>query len=105
MMRAFSFVGGMMWISAAIADPAVDFGRFWGAVLAIEDRCEQYLVRTDAIMGSHLSQKDYRHAESLVDGERVKAGRLVERLGCDRAAEEAAKLSGKSFFEVWELAE
>ncbi len=90
--------GGVAW-----ADDAVDFGIFWGTVLAIEDKCENYFVRPDAVMGNHLSAKDYEFAKAMVDDERAKAARVVDKIGCDEAAKEAAKLSGKSFFKVWEI--
>lgn len=88
---------------SAVADDAVDFGIFWGLALAVEDACEQYAVRTDAAMGGHLSAAEYEYATSIVDRERANGLRLVEKLGCDQAAEEAVKLTGKSFSWVWEV--
>lgn len=87
----------------AAADDATNFALFWGSVLAIEDHCPQYYSRTDATMGGHLSGSDYQWAASQVDRMRDSAAKTVEQLGCDRAAEEAAKLMDYSFFYVWEV--
>lgn len=95
-----------MTATAALgADQAVRFGRFNGAVLAIEDACPKYYVRTDAVMGNHLSAEDYKYAMGMVEAERTKARPLVKKLGCDKAAKEAMKLTDASFFEVWEIRE
>ncbi|MCY1705474.1 hypothetical protein [Pannonibacter sp. SL95] len=82
-------------------DPAVEFARFWGAVLAIEDACEAYEVKTDAVMGNHLSARDYAYAETLVEKERLSAETLVATLGCDEAAKDVLRMTDRSFFEVW----
>ncbi|KQZ54621.1 hypothetical protein ASD54_04650 [Rhizobium sp. Root149] len=85
------------------ADEAVRFGRFWGAVLAIEDACPKYFIRTDAIMGNHLKGEQYAYAKSIVEDERKKAAKSAKKLGCDASAKEILKLTELSFFEVWEI--
>ncbi len=89
--------------SAVQADDASEFGMFMGLSLAIEDKCEQYFLRTDAAMGDHLSAVEHDHASSMVETERAKALQVVDKLGCERAADEAAKLARKPFAQVWEV--
>jgi len=84
-------------------DAAVKFGIFLGAVKAIESKCEKYFVRTDAVMGGHLSQADYEYAQSMIDREVEKSLSALSVMSCHEAAIEAAKLTNKSFFEVWEI--
>lgn len=91
--------------AALAADPAARFGRFHGTVLAIEDACPKYYVRTDAVMGNHLSAEEYKYAMEMVEAERAKARPLVKKLGCDKAAKDVMKLTDASFFEVWEIRE
>lgn len=98
-------VAVLLSTAAQAADPAVRFGRFLGAVLAVEDACAAYYARTDATMGNHLTPKDYQHAMTKVEDERKKAARLVKSLGCEKAAAETMKLTDLSFFEVWEIRE
>lgn len=90
---------------AFAADTALRFARFMGSVLAIEDACPRYYVRTDAVMGNHLSPEDYQYAMGMVEAERAKARQLVKKLGCDKAAKEVMKLTDASFFDVWEIRE
>jgi len=87
----------------AYADGAVNFGRFLGLASAIEDACPKYTVRTDAVMGGHLSGPDYKYALELSDQEKLNAKTVIKKIGCDRAAEDAVTLSGKTYFEVWEV--
>jgi hypothetical protein len=101
--RLLSAVVLVAFPSLGYADEASDFALFWGTVLAIEDQCPQYLSRTDAISGAHLSGQDYQWAASQVDRLRSSAAKTVEHLGCDKSAEEAAKLMGYSFFYLWEV--
>lgn len=87
----------------AYADDAVNFGRFLGLISAIEDFCPKYTVRTDAVMGGDLSEPDYQSALKLSDQEKLKAKTVIQKIGCDRSAQDAVTLSGKTFFEVWEV--
>ena len=91
--------------SAFAADAAVKFAKFLGAVSAIEEACPTYYVRTDATMGNHLSPGDYQYALSREADENKKAITIVAKLGCEAAAKEAVKLTGLSYFEVWEIKE
>lgn len=87
----------------AYADDAVNFGRFLGLASAIEDACPKYTVRTDAVMGDHLSGPDYKYALELSDQEKLKAKTVIKKIGCDLSAEGAVKLSGKTYSEIWEV--
>lgn len=77
------------------------FARFHGYVLTIEDQCSDYSVLTDAVMGNHLSGRDYDRAMAELPAQRAAMRSRVTELGCDAAAVDAAEMMGKSMEWVW----
>lgn len=86
----------------ADADQAHDFARFWAAVLAVEDRCDDFYSITDATMGGHLTADEYKRASDAVEDLRPKMARSLSALSCQAAAEAVADLGGLPFLKVWE---
>ncbi|WPZ28163.1 hypothetical protein T8A63_10875 [Sulfitobacter sp. OXR-159] len=77
------------------------FSKFWGYVLTIEDQCASYASLTDAVMGNHLSGRDYDLAQAQVLKNRDALQARVVEVGCDAAAREAADMMGETMIEVW----
>lgn len=86
----------------ARADRADDFARFWAAVLAVEDRCDDYYSLTDATMGGHLTADEYKRASDAVEELRPIMAKSLSALSCQAAAEEVADMGGLPFLKVWE---
>jgi hypothetical protein len=87
--------------AVAWTDNWLSFSRGWGYALAIEERCPDYQVRTDAVMGSSLSGQDYRQAEVGVLTFRDQFWERNPAMSCTDARAEAARLLGGTIDEVW----
>lgn len=92
-----------MTASGAHAEASTDFARFWGAVLAIEDNCPEYVAYTDVVAGSHLDPAEYEFAKLVVEDFRERSSRTVGIIGCKSSAEMAANLGEIAFLDLWEV--
>lgn len=89
--------------SATLAEDWDRFSRGWGYALATEEACPDMWIKTDAVMGNHLSADGYARAQASVLDHRDAFARQVAELDCDEARSIVAAHLGYAAADIWIL--